>query len=276
MSTSIPAVANNKANVTSAEFVQLVIYNNYLPTDAGNLTVGQEYIIKTTGNTAWTTLGATSNVSGTIFTANANVANTSGTADEIEYLSFSSAYTNETIGGNVYTPLGGLLNVGVQQRSIRVSSADTSISISGVSGNNIYEILESQGQIRGSLVKIFRGFYNNNMVLSNAVLRFTGIVTNYGISEEREDRLDNYTITIDCSSYKSVLENRIAGRKTNKKSWQFFDSTDSSMNNVTSLAGFTFDFGVDPKTRTTIPSAGNGASAGGAGGKVGPRGTQRD
>lgn len=270
MSTSIPAVANNKANVTSAEFVQLVIYNNYLPTYANSLISGQEYIIKTSGNTAWTTIGATSNVSGTIFTANANVANTSGTADEIELLTFSSAYTAESISGNVYTPLGGLMSVGVQNKSLRVTSADTSIAISGVSGNNIYEVLESQGQIRGGLVKIYRGFYNNNMVLSNAYLRFTGIVTNYGISEEREDQLDNYTITFDCSSYKSVLENRIAGRKTNKESWQFFDSTDSAMNNVTSLAGFTFDFGVDPKTKTTVPSAGGGAAAGGAGGNFQP------
>jgi hypothetical protein len=276
MTTSIPAVANNKANVTSAEFVQLVIYNNYLPTDAANLTSDQEYIIKVSGNTPWTSLGASSNVAGTVFTANANIANTTGTADEIEFLTFSSAYTNETIGGNVYTPLGGLLSVGVQQRSIRVTSGDTSIAISGVGGNNIYEFLESQGQVRGGLVKIYRGFYNSNMVLSNAYLRFTGIVTNYGISEDREERLDNYTITFDCSSYKTVLENRIAGRKTNKESWQFFDSTDSSMNNVTSLAGFTFDFGVDPKTRQTIPNAGGGASAGGAGGSVGPRGIQRD
>jgi hypothetical protein len=276
MTQSIPAVANNKANVTSAEFVQLAIYNNYLPTDAGNLIVGQEYIIKTTGNTAWTTLGATSNVSGTIFTANANVANTSGTADEIEFLTFSSAYTAESINGNVYTPLGGLLSVGVQNKSLRVTSADTSIAISGVDGNNIYQVLESQGQVRGSLVKIYRGFYNSNMVLTNAYLRFTGVVTNYGISEEREERIDNYTITFDCSSYKSVLENRIAGRKTNKESWQFFDSNDSSMNNITSLAGYGFDFGVDPKTKTTIPNAGTGAAAGSAGGQVGPRGIQRD
>lgn len=276
MTQSIPAVANNKANVTSAEFVQLAIYNNYLPTYANSLISGQEYIIKVSGNTPWTTIGATSNVSGTIFTANANVANTSGTADEIEFLTFSSAYTAESISGNVYTPLGGLLSVGVQNRSLRVTSADTSIAISGIDGNNIYQVLESQGQIRGSLVKIYRGFYNSNMVLTNAYLRFTGVVTNYGISEEREDRIDNYTITLDCSSYKSVLENRIAGRKTNRESWQFFDSTDSAMNNVTSLAGFTFDFGVDPKTKTTVPSAGSGAPAGGAGGMVGPRGIQRD
>lgn len=272
---NIPAVANNKANVTSAEFVQLVIYNNYLSTDAGNLISGQEYIIKTTGNTAWTTLGASSNIVGTIFVANANVANTTGTADEIEFLTFSSAYTNETIDGNVYTPLGGLLNVGVQQRSIRVTNADTSIAISGVSGNNIYEVLESQGQVRGSKVKIYRGFYNNNMVLSNAVLRFTGIVTNYGISEEREERIDNYTITLDCSSYKTVLENRVAGRKTNKESWQFFDSTDSSMNNISSLAGFSFDFGVDPKTRQTVPNPAGGAPAGGAGGFNNPNMSQQ-
>jgi hypothetical protein len=276
MTQSIPAVANNKANVTSAEFVQLVIYNNYLPTDAGNLDAGQEYIIKVSGNTPWTSLGASSNAVGTIFTANANIASTTGTADEIEVLSFSSAYQAESISGNVYSPLGGLMNVGVQNKSLRVTSADTSIAISGVSGTNIYDVLESQGQIRGGLVKIYRGFYNNNMVLSNAYLRFTGIVTNYGISEEREERIDNYTITFDCSSYKSVLENRIAGRKTNKESWQFFDSTDSSMNNISSLAGFTFDFGVDPKTKKTIPSAGSGAPAGGGGGRVGPDNVQRD
>jgi hypothetical protein len=39
---------------------------------------------------------------------------------------------------------------------------------------------------------------------------------------------------------------------------------------VTSLAGFTFDFGVDPKTKTTVPSAGGGAAAGGAGGNFQP------
>lgn len=264
MSTPIPAVANNKANVTSAEFVQLVIYNNYLPVDSANIVSDQEYMIKVSGNTDWTSIGASSNSVGTIFTANANGAAGTGYADEIEFLTFSSAYTNETIGGNTYTPLGGLLSVGVQQRSIRVTQADTSIAISGVAGNNIYEVLDSQGQIRGSKVKIYRGFYNSNMVLSNAYLRFTGIVTNYGISEEREERLDNYTITFDCSSYKTVLENRIAGRKTNKESWQFFDSNDSSMNNINSLAGFTFDFGVDPKSRTVIPSSG-GAAAGSAG-----------
>jgi hypothetical protein len=101
-------------------------------------------------------------------------------------------------------------------------------------------------------------------------------VTNYGISEEREERLDNYTITFDCSSYKTVLENRIAGRKTNKESWQFFNSADSSMNNVTSLAGFTFDFGVDPKSRQVVPNPTGGSAAGSSGGMAGPRGIRRD
>jgi hypothetical protein len=73
-----------------------------------------------------------------------------------------------------------------------------------------------------------------------------------------------------------VLENRIAGRKTNKESWQFFNSADSSMNNVTSLAGFTFDFGVDPKSRQVVPNPTGGSAAGSSGGMVGPRGIQRD
>lgn len=167
---------------------------------------------------------------------------------------FSSAYKPETINGTTYTPLGGLLAVGVQNRDLRVTSADTSISLSGIDGNNIQIVLDSQGKIRGSEIQVLRGFYNNNYILSNTYNRFTGIVTSYNISEDRQDRDDNFTVTLNASSYKTVLENRVAGRKTNKSSWQEFDSTDSSMNNVYSIAGQNFDFGKPPSTQTSNPS----------------------
>lgn len=276
MTTSIPAVSGNKANVTSAEFVKLIIYNDYTPNATANIFVGQTYQIKTSGNTNWTNVGATSNVVGTIFTSTANNPGGTGTAWDIEYLTFSSAYQAETIGGNTYTPLGGLLSVGPQNRNLRVTSGDTTIAISGIDGNNMFEILNSDGQIRGSMIEVTRGFYNPaNMTLTNAYVRFTGIITNYGITEDVDGDLasygltDTFTITLDASSYKTVLENRIAGRKTNKNSWQFFDTTDSSMNNVNSIAGFPFDFGQDPKTKTTLPGYGGGGIPGtgsGAGG----------
>lgn len=165
---------------------------------------------------------------------------------------FSSSYQTETISGQAYTPLGGLLAVGVQQRDIRVTSADTSISLSGIDGNNMAIVLGSL--IRGSKLEITRGFYDNNYVLTSNAHRFTGIVTNYNISEERQDNDDNFTITLNASSFKSVLENRIAGRKTNSESWKEYNPTDTSMDRVPSLSDRAFDFGKPPVQVATTQS----------------------
>lgn len=182
----------------------------------------------------------------TIYNDYSNIANTTT-------YTFSSAYSSETIDGTTYTPLGGLLNVGVQQRDLRVTSADTSISLSGVDGNNIYIVLGTK--IKGSEIEIIRGFYNNNYILGNTYTRFTGIVTSYSIAEDRMDDHDTFTVTINASSYKTVLENRLAGRKTNQQSWQVFNSSDSSMNNMYSLSGRKFDFGKKPTASQPNQSA---------------------
>jgi hypothetical protein len=168
---------------------------------------------------------------------------------------FSSAYKNEVIGGTTYLALGGLLQVGGQNRDLRVTSGDTTIALSGVSGNNIPIVLGTK--IRGSLLEVIRGFYDANMVLQTPTYpRFTGIVTSYSINEDLEDSTDNFTVTVSASSYKTVLENRIAGRKTNKESWQFFNSGDLSMDNVYSISGVNFDFGQDPKGKSVVPGGG--------------------
>lgn len=186
-----------------------------------------------------------------------DVANTANTTVH----TFSSAYNFETIDGTVYTPLGGLLAIGVQNRDLRVTSADTSISLSGIDGNNIYIVLDTK--IRGSMLEIFRGFYDNNYVLSNVALRFTGIVTSYQITEDRQDDQDNFIVTLNASSYKTVLENRVAGRKTNPESWKIWAPTDVSMDQVYSLADQQFDFGkppiVKPSTQSTATTESNEA-----------------
>ena len=185
----------------------------------------------------------------TIYNDFSNTANTST-------YTFSSAYKLEVIGGTTYLPLGGLLQVGAQNRDLRVTAGDTSISLSGVSGNNIAIVLGTK--IRGSEVEVYRGFYNNNQILGNTYLRFTGIVTSYGITEDRAGQEDNFTVAISASSYKTVLQNRIAGRKTNEESWKFFNSTDTSMDRVYSIAGVDFDFGQEPKGKQVIPGGGGG------------------
>ena len=214
---NIPAVANNKLTINSAEFVKLTIYNDV-----------------------------------------ANTANTS-------IYTFSSAYSYETIDSTEYSPLGGLLAVGIQQRDIRVTSADTSISLSGIpsdGSDNMSIVLGTK--IRGSKVEIIRGFYDENYNLSNTAHRFTGIVTSYNISEERHDLVDNFTITLNASSYKTVLQNRIAGRKTNGESWKVWYPTDTSMDNVYSLADQYFDFGAKPKQGASTQSTASATIAQGA------------
>jgi hypothetical protein len=154
---------------------------------------------------------------------------------------FSSSYQPEIIDGQLYSPVGGLLAVGTAQRDLRVTSADTSLSLSGIASENIYIVLATK--IKGSKLEIVRGFYDSNYILTSTAHRFTGIVTSYNINEDRKDTTDNYTVTLNASSFKAVLENRIVGRKTNNSSWTYYNPGDTSMSQVYSLSGTTFNFG---------------------------------
>jgi hypothetical protein len=237
---NISAVANNKPLVNNAEFVRLTIYDDITPVVATSIVANTAYEIKVAGTTNWTSIGAPSNTVGTVFLANATGSG-NGTAYEVEVHTFSSAYQFQTINNQIYTPLGGLMAVGQQQRDMRVTSADTSVSISGIpTYTNVATVLDTK--IRGSKLEITRGFYGgdgnvaNNYVLTSTAQRFTGIVTNYAITEDRQESDDNFTVVLNASSYKSVLENRISGRKTNPVSWKEYDPTDTSMDQIYSLA----------------------------------------
>lgn len=177
---------------------------------------------------------------------------------------FSSSYKTETIDGQQYLPMGGLLMVGSQNRDLRVTAGDTLITLSGIGSQNINLVLGTK--IRGSEVEVYRGFYDSNLTLGNTYLRFTGIITSYAITEDREGQNDNFTVVVSASSYKNVLSNRIAGRKTNEESWKVFNPNDTSMDRVYGIAGVQFDFGQDTKGRVVIPGGGGGGFPGGGGG----------
>ena len=175
---------------------------------------------------------------------------------------FSSAYKEETIDGVVYLPLGGLLQVGAQNRDLRVTSGDTIIALSGIGSDNIFLVLGTK--IRGSEVQVYRGFYNDSDIIQTAYNRFRGIITSYGITEDRGGDTDNFTCAVAASSYVNVLSNRIAGRKTNEESWKVFNPTDTSMDQVYSISGVNFDFGGDSDSKRTV---GGGSGGGGGGGR---------
>jgi hypothetical protein len=165
---------------------------------------------------------------------------------------FSNSYRNEPITDPVsgttatsvgsYTALGGLLGISGHQRDLSVTSYDTNITLVGVDQTKLGLIIDAG--IKGSRIQIYRGFYDaNSNMIDTPKLRYTGIVTSYTLTEDRVDQFDTFTLTINCSSYKTVLENRVSGRYTNSRSWKNYAATDTSMDRVAGLNNSKFDFG---------------------------------
>lgn len=159
---------------------------------------------------------------------------------------FSNSYKNETISGVEYSALGGLVAVGNQQRDLTATSYDTSVALVGVDPTNINLVLNAN--LRGSVIEILRGFYNQGGNLTATYPRFKGVVTTFQISEDREADIDIFNVVINCSSYRTILQNNVGGRRTNRDVWNYYyNGTDTSMDNVEKLNNAYFDFGVPVK-----------------------------
>ncbi len=167
--------------------------------------------------------------------------------------SFCNAAAPITVSGITFSNLGMLLQLGDIPQDIKSTSDDITISLTGIDPTNVGLILSSN--IKGSTVEIWRGFLdsNNQIITSPSTQffkRYTGIINSVGIFEDFNDqaRTRVATCTISCTSMRKVLENRIAGLRTNQKSWQFFYPSDTSMNRVAAISNQYFDFGAPPKT----------------------------
>ena len=161
--------------------------------------------------------------------------------------SFCNAAAPITVSGITFSNLGMLLQLGDIPQDIKSTSDDITISLTGIDPTNVGLILSSN--IKGSTVEIWRGFLdsNNQIITSPSTQffkRYTGIINSVGISEDFDDqaRTRVATCTISCTSMRKVLENRIAGLRTNQKSWQFFYPSDTSMNRVAAISNQYFDF----------------------------------
>ena len=158
---------------------------------------------------------------------------------------FSSSYKDEVINvdgvNKTFECVGGLLQLGTQQRDIKATGFDTAIILMGIDPNEIYRVVDRN--TKGSRIRIWRGFYNDNYALTATYLRFTGIVTSYTTNEEWSGQDNTTNLVLNCSATKYVLENLFSGRKTNPESWSQLNPADTSMYNVAALSGVAFDFG---------------------------------
>ena len=185
---------------------------------------------------------------------------------------FCNAAAPITVSGMTFTNLGSLLTIGQIQNDVKATSADLTVSLTGVDGANVGIVLA--GDIKGSNIEIWRGFLDsNNQIITSPTLqffkRYTGIVSNYSITEDWNQELRSRvaTVGLSCASFRTILENRIQGVKTTPKAWNFFYPNDKSMDRVPIIASTFFDFGkppiggsqVDPATTTsTDVNASNG------------------
>jgi hypothetical protein len=168
---------------------------------------------------------------------------------------FCNAAAPITVGGITFSNLGALLSVGDVQRDIKATSDDMTIQLTGINPTNVALILSSD--IKGSLVEVWRGFFDsNNQIITTPTTqffkRYQGIINSVSITEDfnSEARTRIATCSISCSSMRRVLENRLSGVKTNQNNWQFIYSGDTSMNRVSEISNTFFDFGSPPMTNT--------------------------
>lgn len=176
---------------------------------------------------------------------------------------FCNAATPITVSGTTYSNLGSLLSIGDIKRETKATSGDLTISLTGVDGANVAVILDAD--IKGSLVEVWRGFFDsNNQIITTPTLqffkRYQGYVSNFSVTEDWNEQLRSRiaTCSISCSSFRTILQNRISGLKTNPTVWKNFYPNDTSMDRVPVIASTYFDFGSAPvqgsQAATSAPS----------------------
>lgn len=165
-----------------------------------------------------------------------------------EILRFSDYYRPVTILGEQYTALGTLLGVTEVTNDIRPASNGMTITLSGIPNTSLEEILGIK--LKGSDVKVYRAFFSTTThqllaIAGNPVGRFQGRVDNFSLAEEYDfatQRASN-SMTITCTTTIDVLNNKVAGRRTNPTDQKAFFPTDLSMDRVLSLSRANLNFG---------------------------------
>jgi hypothetical protein len=166
---------------------------------------------------------------------------------------FCNAAASITVAGISFTGMGSLLGLSEIQQDMKNTSADLSVSLTGIASANIGILLGAN--IKGSTVEIWRGFLDsNNQIITTPSTqffkRYAGIINSVSISEQWDEQARRRvaTCTVSCCSMRKVLENLVSGMKTNDSSWKFRYAGDASMSRVAAISNTYFDFGKPPET----------------------------
>ena len=197
------------------------------------------------------------------------------TLNNIEY-NISNCYKAVSYNNKTYTALAGFLDISEIQSNLANATDEIQVSLSAIPSNYLAATLDTQ--IKGGHIAVYRAFfdYNTQEVITGQIhKRFEGIVSNYSVQENLDVNGQSadvsHTITIIASSIMGVLENRIAGRRTNKQDFSIVyseigNTADISMNNVEALFNSSFDFGKPYTGKAASTTNGSNSSGSGGGG----------
>lgn len=164
-------------------------------------------------------------------------------------LLFSDYYREVAINGDTYLPLGGLVGLGNTRSEIKSSGDSLSITISGIPNDSLKEIIYSD--IKGSPVSVYRVLFNATTgeqlaITGNPVGRFFGFVNNYSLDEESDsiELAGTSNIVLECSSYITLLNTFVNGRRTNPVDQTQLYLGDTSFDRVPTLVGQNYNFGA--------------------------------
>ena len=179
-----------------------------------------------------------------------------------EIYTFCNAAGPITVNSITFSGLNQLLKISDIQRDIKSTSDDLTVSLTGIDSNNISLLLSAD--IKGSLIEIWRGFLDENNQIETIsgqqqfFKRYQGIINNVSIEEQFDYKIRQRVATcvVSCASFKTVLENRVAGIRTNPVQWQALHPNDTSMSRVPAITSQYFDFGREPMKNTQSTETG--------------------
>jgi hypothetical protein len=162
-----------------------------------------------------------------------------------------SVLTISEVDAEPFNALGSLVKVGDVQRDIKSTANETSVTLVGIETAQLGLVLSNK--IKGSLIEMWHGFFDDNNVLlttggtGGLYKFFTGYVNSFNITEQWFEEARSYygVINVSASSIQIILQNRSAGRYTNNNSWNFFTAGDTSMDRVPVIQNINYFFGRD-------------------------------
>ena len=167
---------------------------------------------------------------------------------DYQVLKFSNYNKVITIDGESYTGIGNLLGVTTTANEIRISRNEVTITISGVPSQNISDVLTHK--IKGSSVRVYRGIFDPKTgallsITGNPIIKFDGLINNYSVNEDWAGQDSSNSINFICTSIVGLMQNKIAGRRTNPLDQKAYFAGDLSMDRVPNIANSTYNFGAE-------------------------------